>query len=397
MDLIGCYGVYTNICKWLKNEDEQHIVLIGSSGCGKTALIQSIITKLSSKINFIQFDCSSRLNKKIVTEKIDKYVSNKNVVDIMIGEEKKTVCVFDEIEGTIECENMSYIEIVKFLTNKNIVGIFISSNKGVPKLQEVIKVSHLCKLGPYNKKDVLRFLVQKHNDLDVNRTKQIIEECGDDVRKIIECVEYKTDSNKEQQNSITDSKAILNVIIQSDIDSSIRLIESDVMNIIFTIHENYHIMSDDLLNHMKVLKCLSQVDSFQQSMFEHQNWTLNAFSYTSLYHASTYLKPTKKVLKTGTMWSKCSNWQYKKKLYNNFAYTRPNCLFHNMTFVYSLKSYLLDLMINDRFEECVDILNKLNMTKDDFEQLLRISDVDGRKSEFKGVVKNKLIKALKST
>ena len=228
-------------------------------------------------------------------------------------------------------------------------------------------------------------------------SKNIISKCGDDIRKIFECIEYDIDADKDKSTTYEDSKSIINDIIKSDINMGTRLIESDIMNIMFTVHENYHILSNDLTDYKRVLESLSHVDMFQQSMFENQLWNLNTFSHISLYESLSHLKPSNKTLKTGTMWSKCSNWQYKKKLYNNFAYTKSNCIFHNMDFVYSLKVYLLNALKNDDMDTCVKTLNELNMHKECFEQLLRISDVDGRKSEFKGVVKNKLLKALKST
>ena len=397
MNLVGCFGTYNNILKWLNKPDGKHCVIIGDNGSGKTSLIQEIQKGLASKVNFINFDCSSRLNKKIVIETIDKRLNNKNIIDIMMCEEKPLICVFDEIDGTIECENISYFELSKFLTSKNIPGIFITTKKGISKIQELIKINHLFKLGPYNKKDILRFLVEKYEDIDIGRVKNIIEIHGDDIRKIIDCIENNIESKKDISITYRDSKCILNDIIINDMNDGIRLIESDVMNILFLAHENYHLMSSDLSSYKKVLESLSYVDMFQQSMFENQQWCLNSFSYSSLYKAISGLKPTNKQMKTGTMWSKCSNWQYKKKLYNNFAYTKPNCIFHNMDFVYSLKVYLLNALKNDDIEKCVETLNKLNMDKEGFEQLLRVSDVDGRKSEFKGTLKNKLLKALKST
>ena len=392
MDLVGCYGVYTNILKWMNNPDDKHSVLIGPTGCGKSSLINHLKSSLVSKINFIDFNCSSRLNKKIVVETIEKQSTNSNIIDMMMGDEKKLVCIFDEIDGTIECENISYLEISKYLSSNNILGIFISSNKGLSKLNEVIKTNHLFKLGPYNHKDLLRFFVSKYNDIDINETKNIISECNDDVRKMKECIEYKTNNEKDITNDLQDSKSILNLIIKSDIEDGMRLIETDIMNVLFTVHENYHILTKD---YCKVLKCLSQVDMFQQNMFENQLWGLNSFSQSSLYESTRYLKPSPKPLKSGTMWSKCSNWQYKKKLYNNFAFTKSNCVFHNAEFVYSLKTHLLNCLMNDDMDSVVSILNRLDMNKENFEQLLRVTDIDGRKSEFKGSLKNKLMKSLK--
>ena len=397
MNLVGCYGVYNNILKWLNNPDGQHCVLIGESGCGKTSLISQIKSKMESKYNFVDFNCSSRLNKKIVIETLETKINNKNVVDIMMQEEKKQICVFDEIDGTIECENVSYLELAKYLMSKKIPGIFITTNKGISKLQELIKLNHLYKLGPYNQKDILRHLIQKYNDINIPEAKKIIGKCGDDIRKVFECIEYGMSEDKDKSTTYNDSKSVVNDIIKSDLVMGTRIIESDVMNIMFTVHENYHIMSDDISSYKKVLESLSHVDMFQQSMFETQMWNLNTFSHTSLYESLSFLKPTNKTMKTGTMWSKCSNWQYKKKLYNNFAYTKSNCIFHNMDFVYSLKVYLLNALKNGDIDVCIKTLNELNIDKEGFEQLLRVSDVDGRKSEFKGAIKNKLLKALKST
>ena len=395
MNLVGCNGVYMNILKWANGPLVDHLVLIGDSGCGKSALISLVESNLSSKFNFIKFDCSRRINKKIVTDEIETKTGNLNVIDVMMGEKKQNICVFDEIDGTIECDNMSFVEICKILLSKDIRCILISSTKGIPKLQEVIKNNKLCRLGPYNQKDLLRYFILKYDDIDTDETKKIILECGSDVRKMIYTIENKIGDRKDDFRTYTDIKSCINYIIENDLDDGIKVIESDMMNLMFTVHENYHVMTKDIHNYRMVLKNLSYMDMFQQSMFENQQWSLNNFSHISLYDSISRLKPTKKELKTGTMWSKCSNWQYKKKLYNNFAFSKPNCIFHNMEFVYGLKIYLLNMLSKDEISKCVHTLETLNMDKENFEQLLRVSDIDGRKSEFKGAIKNKLLKSLK--
>ena len=79
---------------------------------------------------------------------------------------------------------------------------------------------------------------------------------------------------------------------------------------------------------------------------------------------------------------------------------KSNCIFYNFDFINGLKDHVMNMLSSsnkDELMKCVQFLKSkpLNLNKDDFEQLLRITNNDGT-SIFKGSLKTKFLKELKN-
>lgn len=408
-ELIGCFGAFNNISNWLK-DSKQHLVIIGPCGCGKSKLMEDVQRKFANKTVFYTFDCSQKLNKKIISEKINTCTSNLNIIDALTSTHQDKVFIFDEIDGYIDTDNISLTDISKMLTDLSIKGVFITTNKGIGKLKEILPISRICKLGNYNINDILRTCVKRYPNIDKVRIKETVKEYGDDIRGLFNTLDTFSITNQMKKTKIECTKDVshdedsylerFRKIKSVPFDQSIALIEQDTTNYMLLVHENYNILNGSNRDYEHILRNLYHIDLFNNRMFEHQQWFLGEYAYSFLYNSIKPLDFSQvDALKIGTLWSKYSNWQYKRKLYNNFTYMRSNCIFYNFDFVYGLKDYVMKILSDGNKEdvqECLRFLKSepLKLNKDDFEQLLRITNNDS--AIFKGSIKTKFLKELKN-
>lgn len=410
-DLVGCFGTFNNISNWLNDsENKQHLVITGPCGCGKSKLISDIQDKYASKVVFYTFDCSQKLNKKIITEKINTCTSNLNIIDALTSTHQDKVFIFDEIDGYIDTDNVSLTEVSKMLTELSIKAVFITTNKGITKLKEILPTARTCKLGNYNINDILKTCTKKYPKIEKTKLKECIKQYGDDIRSLMNTLDACTLTEKPRKARVSFTKDISQEedtylqrfckIKKENFNQSLALIEQDTTNYMLLVHENYNILNPSCKQYEHVLENLYYIDLFNNRMFEHQQWYLNEYACSFLLNSIKSLEfEGVDNLKIGTLWSKYSNWQYKRKLYNNFTYLKSNCIFYNFDFVYGLKDYVMNILESgdkEAIQRCVQFLKSdpLYFNKEDFEQLLRITNNES--DIFKGALKTKFLKELKN-
>jgi len=397
MFLIGCGNIYLNIINWIEKEfdkNESNLVLVGTNGCGKTELIK-YICKTNQTHNFIYFDCFEKINKKSIIERLNKEKEHNDIVDIFKGIKKEKICIMDEIDGIIDTENISINDIKQFLDENQIKTIFITTYKGLNKIK--ISGSKVVKMGMYNKNEIISYFQKKYSKKIYKKDiEMLIKKHGDNISSIQKEIEFGVfDKVSEIKQDDFDLYNKLNFIKKNKLDESLIIIESDIMNLVFCIHENYSLLTKDYKHYIKILNGLYNIDKIYNYMFENQIWEVNKYSYIELYDITKVLQLKNQNLKTGTLWSKYSNWQYKKKLYNNFSFYQSNCIFYNMDFVFSFHSKIIKSLINNinNIDDCISLCVLLNIDFIKFEQLLRICPVY---DEFKGSTKNKFLKKLRN-
>lgn len=403
-ELVGCQGVFNNISNWLNDEtNKQHLVITGPCGCGKSRLIQDVQNKYTNKIVWYTFDCSQKLNKKIITEKINTCTSNLNIIDALTRTHQEKIFVFDEIDGYVDTDNISLTDICKFLTDIKVRGVFITTNKGVSKLKEMIQDSRLCKLGNYNLNEIFKTFSKVYPKIDKMKLKELVKEYGDDIRSLNNALDTFSGNVKNKKDTVHEDDGYLErfcKIKYASFHDALALVEKDTTNYMLLVHENYNILNTSCEDYEHVLENLYYIDLFNNRMFEHQQWYLGDYAHSFLLNSIKPLNFTGvEGLKIGTLWSKYSNWQYKRKLYNNFTFMKSNCVFYNFDFVHGLKDFVIGVLEQgdkDKISECVQFLKSspLHLSKEDFEQLLRITNCDS--TVFKGSLKTKFLKELKN-
>jgi len=399
--LIGTKSVYTKLQNWLYNEECIHAVLLGTSGCGKTSLKDEIVKHNSNNFEFIQFDCSEKLSKKNILEKIDFEISHVNILSSFNSTFKSRIVIIDEIDGIIDTDNLSFGEISNTLKSRNIKVLFISSKKGFQKLKDIIVSNDLVlKIEYLNKQEICKYFKALFPKVKVTTLHTLITKHGDNMCSLQKELEFglvktSASTSKTFNDDLKLYDKLSYVKKSNNYENCLLVVETDIMNLMFCIHENYNILYNSS-KYAEVLHSLYLIDHYYYYMFENQIWDINKYTYIIMYNMlkSMNLPKIESDLKVGTLWSKYSNWQYKKKLYNNFAFYQPNCIFHNMNFVYYLCNYICSLIIEDssNVSTCIIYCKELNINKEKFEQLLRICP---NNDKFKGTLKNKFIKELK--
>lgn len=397
--LIGTKSVYVKLQNWLHKEECKHAVLLGTSGCGKTSLKDELVKHNSDNYEFIQFDCSQKLSKRHILENIEFEVSHVNIISSFHKTPKSRIVIIDEIDGILDTDNLSLCEIANVLKSKNIKVLFISSKKGSQKLKDVIDNEIVFKIEYLNKQEIYKYFKPLYPKVKAPILNSLIAKHGDNMSALKNELEFghnvKEKTNVSSNYDLKLHDRLVYVKKSDNYENCLLVIESDIMNLMFCIQENYNILFDSSL-YIEILHSLYLIDYFYYYMFENQIWDLNKYTYIIMYNIlkSINLPKSANELKVGTLWSKYSNWQYKKKLYNNFSFYQPNCIFHNMNFVYYLCNYICALLVQDQSNMtlCISYCKKLNINKEKFDQLLRICP---NYDKFKGTIKNKFIKELK--
>ena len=130
-------------------------------------------------------------------------------------------------------------------------------------------------------------------------------------------------------------------------------------------------------------------------MFDKQLWDVNKYGIYCIYNniVNTNIESIK--IYPGSMWSKKSNAQYKKKLYNNFVYSKNNIIFQYNLFLYNLKYYIIEKAKSNSVKDIKNMIKYLKMDIRDVEELIKITDFDNYKISYKGKLKKVITSAVK--
>ena len=92
------------------------IYIYGAPGCGKTYFISEILKKLN--YDMIKYDAGDIRNKNLIETITSNNISNRNVLDMMTGREKKIAIVMDEIDGMNNGDKGGLTALVKLIRQK---------------------------------------------------------------------------------------------------------------------------------------------------------------------------------------------------------------------------------------------------------------------------------------
>jgi hypothetical protein len=268
------------------------------------------------------------------------------------------------------------------------------------KLKDVTINSCNILIGNYDDVDKIALCKRLYPD-NLLCIKNTVETCGDDIRSLLNNIKLDiTPCSKDLFVNTSYHKKFLKISKREmGFTDLIHLISQETTNYMLLIHENYIFLSDRSQVYTETLKNLYFIDLFNNKMFEQQQWYLGLYCDSFLLMSLNNLDFQKvSTLKVGTLWSKYSNWQYKRKLYNNFVYMKPNCIFYNYDFIYALKNFIVKKASSNEENavlKTVQFIKSLHLNKEDFEQLLRVTT--NSTQVIKGALKTKILKEFKNT
>lgn len=390
--MIGYDEFENNFMNWYNDSKCLLYILHGQHGCGKTMLLTTLVNK--KNIKNINFDCSTKLSKKILCEKLHVNLGNANILEAFHAKKENTLLIFDELDNSMELDNISISDIEYFACTYKTKTVLCVNEHNISKLVESIDIAKTSyKLGNFSRESVVNYFQHKYS-VCKNTIIELHTKLGDDIRQLEICLKHGTNHKKRYIECNLIDK--LRRIHEGGINE-LLYVENDPLNILITVQENY-IYLNDKKDYTHVLQHLVNFDIFHTFMYEHQSWNIANYAYCSLIQATKNLAlKSDYVYKKGTLWSKQSNTQYKKKLLNNFMFSKKNIIFTNVVFIHTLKEQLLQNLKDGNLTYVCNCLKCLGLTLEDLEQLSRLNYMHNEKRTIKTSVKTKMKKLLNTT
>lgn len=292
-----------------KLDYKKGIYIYGAPGCGKTYFISEILKKLN--YDMIKYDAGDIRNKNLIETITSNNISNRNVLDMMTGKEKKIAIVMDEIDGMNNGDKGGLTALVKLIRQKKTKKqktegktmnpiICIGNYYTDKKMRELMKVCNIFELPKPTNEEIKNILSR-----DSNRLKNISEEnvnvivnyIEGDMRKLkfsLEVLNENQGINNEKilklfhlKSYNEDSKSITNQLLEKKYDISMHntlMNETDRTIVALLWHEN---LIDKLEQkkkevvypiYYKILRNICFADYIDRITFQSQIWEFNEMS-----------------------------------------------------------------------------------------------------------------------
>ena len=292
-----------------KLDYKKGIYIYGAPGCGKTYFISEILKKLN--YDMIKYDAGDIRNKNLIETITSNNISNRNVLDMMTGKEKKIAIVMDEIDGMNNGDKGGLTALVKLIRQKKTKKqktegktmnpiVCIGNYYTDKKMRELMKVCNIFELPKPTNEEIKNIL-----SMDSNRLKNISEEnvnvivnyIEGDMRKLkfsLEVLNENQGINNEKilklfhlKSYNEDSKSITNQLLEKKYDISMHntlMNETDRTIVALLWHEN---IIDKLEQkkkeqvysiYYKILRNICFADYIDRITFQSQIWEFNEMS-----------------------------------------------------------------------------------------------------------------------
>lgn len=172
------------------------IYIYGPPGCGKTYTVNKILKSLNYDI--ILYNAGDVRNNNLFTSMDSNHLSNRNVLDLMYGRQKKIAIIMDEIDGMNGGDKGGIDSLIKLIRPKKtkkqkLEGttinpiICIGSMNNDKKIRELMKVCQVFEIKmPLNCQIeyVMKTLVKQYNVFSPSLQRDILNYIQGDLRKL---------------------------------------------------------------------------------------------------------------------------------------------------------------------------------------------------------------------
>ena len=282
------------------------IYLYGSSGCGKTHFIRTILKEMNYDI--INYDAGDVRNKALIETITSNNISNRNVLDMMSRKEKKIAIIMDEIDGMNNGDKGGINALIKIIRQKKTKKqkaenmtknpiICIGNYYIDKKIKELMKVCHTFELKTPTKNEMSNIIDREHPNLEHEFKETFINYCQGDIRKlhtIFHLLKNNDELKKEKilkifkmKNFNDDAKNTTQLLINNyyPIEQHNKVInETDRTIIALLWHENIvdmfykHNLQKVVPIYCKILKHTCYADYIDRITFQNQIWQFNEMS-----------------------------------------------------------------------------------------------------------------------
>ena len=285
------------------------IYIYGAPGCGKTYFISEILKKLN--YDMIKYDAGDIRNKNLIETITSNNISNRNVLDMMTGREKKIAIVMDEIDGMNNGDKGGLTALVKLIRQKKTKKqktegktmnpiICIGNYYTDKKMRELMKVCNVFELPKPNSEEIKNILSlgsNRLNQMENEKVSIIVNYIEGDMRKLkftLDVLNADENISNEQLLKLfhlksynEDSKSITNQLLEKKYDISMHnnlMNETDRTIVALLWHEN---IFDKLEQkdkeivypiYYKILRNICFADYIDRITFQSQIWEFNEMS-----------------------------------------------------------------------------------------------------------------------
>jgi len=302
------------------NMFKKGIYIYGNAGSGKTEFIMSLLREMNFDI--IKYDTGDVRNKSLIDTITKNNMSDRNVLSMMRGEQRKIAVVMDEIDGMNNGDKGGITALIKVIRQKKTKKqkledvtvnpiICIGNYHTDKKIRELMKVCNTFELKNAND-DQIRDLLQNDGiDCTASEIDNIVELCQGDLRKynfysklyrktpqaLKICIENKYFQCKTYNDN---TKKITETLINypSSIENhNIIMNETDRTMVALLWHENIVDAIEKKTDtarfsfYMKVLDNICFSDYIDRITFQNQIWQFNemtslikTFHNNKIYH-----------------------------------------------------------------------------------------------------------------
>jgi hypothetical protein len=289
-------------CK--NNQFKKGIYIYGSTGCGKTEFVMSLLKELDYDI--IKYDAGDVRNKSLIDTITSNNISNRNVLQMMYRKEKNIAIVMDEIDGMNNGDKGGITSLIKLIRQKKTKKqkseditlnpiICIGNYFMDKKIRELMKVCNVFELKIPTTEQIIK-LFENNSKITMNTIKYI----QGDLRKFI-FVKKMCDTNPElfgnfsynleeifkKKTNIEDSKKITKTLMNKPItinQHSTFMNETDRTIVALLWHENIIDVIDkspiekSFTFYSKILDNMCFADYIDRITFQNQIWQFNEMS-----------------------------------------------------------------------------------------------------------------------
>tara|TARA_B100001093_G_scaffold76612_2_gene67457 strand:+ start:7815 stop:9149 length:1335 start_codon:yes stop_codon:yes gene_type:complete len=285
------------------------IYIYGAPGCGKTYFVSEILKKLN--YDMIKYDAGDIRNKNLIETITSNNISNRNVLDMMTGREKKIAIVMDEIDGMNNGDKGGLTALVKLIRQKKTKKqktegktmnpiICIGNYYTDKKMRELMKVCNVFELPKPNSEEIKNILSLgsvRLKQMEKEKISIIVNYVEGDMRKLkftLDVLNGDENISNEQilklfhlKSYNEDSKSITNQLLEKKYDISMHnnlMNETDRTIVALLWHEN---LIDKLEQkdkervypiYYKILRNICFADYIDRITFQSQIWEFNEMS-----------------------------------------------------------------------------------------------------------------------
>jgi replication factor C subunit 1 len=274
-DVIGHPTTIESLKNWLvcEKRDLNGVLLTGPPGIGKTTIAHLIPKKLG--FNVEEFNASDARSASAIKE----LFSNCKKTHAL----QKLCIVMDEIDGMSSGDKGGIVELANIIKTSSIPFICIANERSSKKIKPILNVTLDLKMNRPNKTSIATSLKKKLDvsgySYSVEELESLCEKNGNDIRSILNNIEFNSKSNKDQNHLLDPFSATYKLFNnKTDLQTKEMSVYFDFSLVPLMAYEIYPSTVKDSKKSLEELwkasDSLSTFDLFDSRIHRKQEWEL---------------------------------------------------------------------------------------------------------------------------